>query len=44
MIEDALGLKIYQYKRIDSERKLMSRENIERVEALRKEIIRILNS
>lgn len=39
MIEDALGLKIYQYKRIDSERKLMkTRENIERVEALRKEI------
>ena len=29
MIEDALGLKIYQYKRIDSERKLMkTREKI----------------
>ena len=39
MIEDALGLKIYQYKRQESERKLKKTvENIEQVEALRKEI------
>ncbi len=39
MIEDALGLKLYQYKRIESERKLKKTfENIVQVEALRKEI------
>ncbi|MDP1625152.1 MAG: AAA family ATPase [bacterium] len=39
MIEDALGLKIYQYKREESERKLeRTRENMEKVESLRKEI------
>lgn len=39
MIEDALGLKIYQYKRAESERKLeKTLENIQSVDALRKEI------
>ncbi|TAL49239.1 hypothetical protein EPN83_01740 [Patescibacteria group bacterium] len=39
MIEDALGLKIYQYKRQESERKLeKTLENISQVDALRKEI------
>ncbi len=39
MIEDALGLKIYQYKRLESERKLgKTNENIAQVNALRKEI------
>lgn len=39
MIEDALGLKIYQYKRIESERKLMkTEENMGHVRALRQEI------
>ncbi len=39
MIEDALGLKLYQYKRAESERKLEKTfENIAQVEALRKEI------
>jgi chromosome segregation protein len=39
MIEDALGLKIYQYKKIESERKLRKTfENISQVEGLRKEI------
>lgn len=39
MIEDALGLKIFQYKREESERKLeRTRENMEKVESLRKEI------
>ncbi|MFA6095666.1 MAG: AAA family ATPase, partial [Candidatus Paceibacterota bacterium] len=39
MIEDALGLKIYQYKREESERKLeRTRENMDKVESLRKEI------
>jgi len=39
MIEDALGLKLYQYKRLESERKLKKTfENIAQVEALRKEI------
>jgi chromosome segregation protein len=39
MIEDALGLKIYQYKRIESERKLKKTfENIAQVESLRREI------
>ncbi len=39
MVEDALGLKLYQYKRVESERKLKKTfENISQVEALRKEI------
>lgn len=39
MIEDALGLKIYQYKKKESERKLeKTKENINQVESLRKEI------
>lgn len=39
MIEDALGLKIYQYKRQESEKKLQkTEENVRQVEALRKEI------
>ena len=39
MVEDALGLKIYQYKREESERKLLKTEdNIKQVESLRREI------
>lgn len=39
MIEDALGLKIYQYKRAESERKLAkTEENVKSVESLRREI------
>jgi chromosome segregation protein len=39
MIEDALGLKIYQYKRIESDRKLKKTfENIAQAESLRREI------
>jgi chromosome segregation protein len=39
MLEDALGLKIYQYKREESERKLeKTEENIKSVESLRREI------
>jgi chromosome segregation protein len=39
MVEDALGLKIYQYKRVESEKKLKKTfENIGQVEGLRKEI------
>ncbi|MES3031077.1 MAG: AAA family ATPase [Patescibacteria group bacterium] len=39
MIEDALGLKIYQYKKIESERKLIkTEENMKSVESLRREI------
>ena len=39
MIEDALGLKIYQWKITESERKLeKTRENMQQVEILRKEI------
>lgn len=39
MIEDALGLKIYQYKRKESERKLeRTFENINKSESLRREI------
>lgn len=38
MMEDALGLKVYQYKKIDSEKKLIkTRENSERVASLRRE-------
>jgi chromosome segregation ATPase len=40
MIEDALGLKMYQYKKQESERKLeKTRENILQVESLRREIM-----
>ncbi len=39
IIEDALGLRLYQYKRLESERKLKKTfENITQVELLRKEI------
>jgi chromosome segregation ATPase len=39
MIEDALGLKVYQYKKVESERKLeKTKENIEKVESLRREL------
>lgn len=39
MIEEALGLKIYQYKKIESIKKLdKTRENIAQVESLRREI------
>lgn len=39
MIEDALGLKIYHYKKEDSQRKLTkTEENIKQVESLRREI------
>ncbi|MEQ1500338.1 MAG: AAA family ATPase, partial [Parcubacteria group bacterium] len=40
MIEDALGLKMYQYKKQESEKKLeKTRENIKQVESLRREIM-----
>lgn len=39
MIEDALGLKVYQYKKAESERKLQkTKENIAQVESLRREV------
>jgi len=39
IIEDALGLKVYQYKKQESIRKLdKTKENIEKVESLRREI------
>ena len=39
MVEDALGLKLYQYKKAESERKLKKTfENVAQVKALRKEI------
>ncbi len=39
MIEDALGLKIYQFKKAESERKLKkTTENIAQVESLRREV------
>lgn len=39
MIEDALGLKIYQYKKAEAEKKLQkTRENVERVQSLRREV------
>jgi len=39
MIEDALGLKVYQFKRTEALKKLKkTRENIERVESLRREV------
>ncbi len=38
MIEDALGLKVYQYKKVEAEKKLeKTRENIAQVESLRRE-------
>lgn len=40
MIEDALGLKLYQYKKQESERKLeKTRENIAQTQSLRREIM-----
>lgn len=39
MIEDALGLKVYQYKKVEAEKKLRkTEENIEKVESLRREV------
>ena len=39
MVEDALGLKMYQYKKQESEKKLLkTKENIAQVESLRREI------
>src|SRR3989344_4706109 len=39
MIEDALGLKIYEYKKLESERKLsQTEENIKEAELLRREL------
>ncbi len=39
MIEDALGLKVFQYKKAESERKLKkTEENIAQVESLRREV------
>lgn len=39
MIEDALGLKVFQYKKQESQRKLeKTKDNIKQVESLRKEI------
>ncbi len=39
MIEDALGLKVYQYKKQEAEKKLQKTvENIEKVESLRREV------
>lgn len=40
MIEDALGLKVYQYKKSEAEKKLQkTRENVERVQSLRREVL-----
>jgi chromosome segregation protein len=39
MLEDALGLRVYQYKKLESQRKLdKTQENIKQVESLRREI------
>jgi chromosome segregation protein len=39
MIEDALGLKVYQFKKTEAEKKLeKTKENIARVESLRREV------
>jgi chromosome segregation protein len=39
MLEDALGLKIYEYKKLEAERKLeKTEENVKQVEALRREL------
>ncbi|MEX0930803.1 MAG: AAA family ATPase [Candidatus Paceibacterota bacterium] len=44
MIEDALGLKLYQYKKAEAEKKLKkTKENIEKVESLRREVAPHLN-
>lgn len=38
MIEDALGLKVYQYKKVEAEKKLdKTKQNIEQVQSLRRE-------
>ena len=40
MIEDALGLKVYQYKKAEAEKKLQkTRENVGQVQSLRKEVL-----
>jgi chromosome segregation ATPase len=40
MIEDALGLKVYQYKKQEAERKLeKTKENVATVESLRREVL-----
>ncbi len=40
MIEDALGLKVYQYKKNEAERKLeKTKENVEHVQTLRREVL-----
>lgn len=40
MIEDALGLKVYQYKKNEAEKKLeKTRENVEKVQSLRREVL-----
>jgi chromosome segregation ATPase len=40
MIEDALGLKVYQYKKNEAEKKLeKTKENVEKVQALRREVL-----
>jgi len=39
MIEDALGLKVYQFKKVEAEKKLKkTRDNIEKVQSLRREV------
>jgi len=39
MIEDALGLKVFQYKKVEAEKKLKKTcENIEKVQSLRREV------
>ncbi|MCB9805966.1 AAA family ATPase [Candidatus Nomurabacteria bacterium] len=39
MLEDALGLKVFQYKKVESEKKLLkTEENVKQVQSLRKEI------
>lgn len=39
MIEDALGLKVYQYKKAEAEKKLQkTRENVDQVQSLRREV------
>lgn len=39
MIEDALGLKVFQYKKIEAEKKLKkTSENVEKVQSLRREV------
>ncbi|MBI4133415.1 hypothetical protein HY478_02265, partial [Candidatus Uhrbacteria bacterium] len=44
MVEDALGLKLYQHKKVESERKLQETDsNIEKTKSLRREIAPHLN-